>query len=530
MNKLFKKLFAPIAIFAMALGVTISVNNHHEVVGAEAATANWVLVTSINDFVDGGEYLFTHSGTTSYMVPGAYTGSNPTSAALDLNTIARNQAWTLDNVGTNQWQIFNGSNYLKIQTNTTSGLRTQATVPSTHFTITTGADINTFKFPTSSSGGRAPARYTGGSDWRSYSTSDAATSLTIYKYVDIAVSPLTNLTKSGTLAKTEYYVNDAFDPTGLIFTATYQDAHTAVVTSSVTYNPSVMAANTTQVIASYTENSVTKSVTITGITVTVPQWSVATYTISAKNTFTTTGDVPTGSSAAITETYSTSKQMTANNSQTVTLTNYKHIIITQITLSAHSNTSAGSGSLSYSLDGGSSFTDIIPTSTFSNASWYGSWSVPYVDVVKSVSILVSSSVIFKVAATVNSLFVESYDIRWEVDPDYVAAQTFANDVMTGVGANANGDCAAVLSQLETSYSGLNSNAKVDFDSLSETLFVNARARMAYLTAWVNPASPSGRQILTTTTSYNLVAVITIGAIALTSLLSYYIINKKKLLG
>ena len=523
MNKIIKKLFAPIAVLSLALGVTISVNNHNEV-GAEAATANWVLVTSINDFVDGGEYLFTHSDSTSYMVPGAYTGSNPTSAALDLNTIARNQAWTLDNVGTNQWQIFNGSNYLKIQADSTKSLRTQATVPDTHFTITVGATENTFKFPTSATGiNRAPARYTGGSDWRSYATTEATTSLTIYKYVDIVVSPLTNLTKSGTLTKTQYYVNDAFDPSGLIFTATYQDAHTAVVTSSVTYNPSVMAANTTQVIASYTENSVTKSVTITGITVTVPAWSVATYTISAKDTFTTTGDVPTGSSAGIVETYSTSKQMTSGNSQTVTFTNYNHIKISQITLSAKSNTSSGAGNFSYSLNGGTSYIDIIPTAAFNTTGWYGSWSTSYVDVVKNVDILVSSSIIFKVAATANSLYVESYDIRWEVDPDYVAAQTFATDVMTGVGANANANCAVVLDQLQTSYNGLNSNAKAYFDSLSE--FGNARARIAYLEAWVtaNPGATANPLDLSSNTPITLI----IGILGLTAVAGFYLVSKKR---
>ena len=47
-----------------------------------------------------------------------------------------------------------------------------------------------------------------------------------------------------------------------------------------------------------------------------------TYTISSKNTLTTTGTAPAGSSATIAETYNTSKQMTSGNSQTLTLKDY----------------------------------------------------------------------------------------------------------------------------------------------------------------------------------------------------------------
>ena len=44
-----------------------------------------------------------------------------------------------------------------------------------------------------------------------------------------------------------------------------------------------------------------------------------TYTISAKNTLTTTGTPVSGSSATMVETYTTTKQMTSGNSQTLTL-------------------------------------------------------------------------------------------------------------------------------------------------------------------------------------------------------------------
>lgn len=394
----------------MALGIGLTASKVAGDVRADAS--NWVLVTSVNDFVDGGEYLLTHSGTNSYLVPGAYTSSNPASATLNLATIAQNQAWTFDNVGTGQWQIFNGSNYLKIQTDKTSGLRTQATVPTSHFTIATGTASNTFKFPTSSTGNRAIARYTGGSDWRSYANTDVQSHLTVYKYTEAVGSPLVSLSKSGTLQKTSYYAGDSFDPTGLTFTATYEDSNTANVTEFVLFSPEPLTAGTTSVTASYTEGGVTKSTSITGLTVTVPAFSIATYTISAKNTFSTSGTAPSGSSASIVETYGTSKQMTGGNSQTVTLSGYTNVKITKITLSMKSNSSSGAGNLTYAVDGGSS-NEIVSTANFNDASWYDAWSSSYVDVVKNVDIEVSSSIVLVISATVNSLYCQSYTIQWE---------------------------------------------------------------------------------------------------------------------
>ena len=50
-----------------------------------------------------------------------------------------------------------------------------------------------------------------------------------------------------------------------------------------------------------------------------------TYSISSKNTLSTSGTAPKGSTATIVESYSTSKQMTAGNSQTLTLTGYNGV-------------------------------------------------------------------------------------------------------------------------------------------------------------------------------------------------------------
>ena len=145
-----------------------------------------------------------------------------------------------------------------------------------------------------------------------------------------------------------------------------------------------------------------------------------TYTISSKNTLTTTGTAPAGSSATIVETYNTSQQMTNGNSQTLTLKGYNGATISQLVLSMHSNKSSGSGRLSYSVDGGANFTYLVGTSNsgvqFNNAKWYGAWTQSFVDITKDVNIQCGTSdVIIKIEATANSLFCESYTLTYTAD-------------------------------------------------------------------------------------------------------------------
>ena len=140
-----------------------------------------------------------------------------------------------------------------------------------------------------------------------------------------------------------------------------------------------------------------------------------TYIISGKNTLTTTGTAPTNSSATIAETYSTSKQMTSGNSQTLTLKGYNGYKITALTLSMKSNPSSGSGKLRYSTNGGTNYTALIGNNNFNDTSWHGSWSSSYVDVTKSNLNIIcgEKDIIFKIEATANSLYCQSYTITYE---------------------------------------------------------------------------------------------------------------------
>ena len=165
------------------------------------------------------------------------------------------------------------------------------------------------------------------------------------------------------------------------------------------------------------------------------------YTLSSSSTttLTTTGTAPNGSSASIAQTYSTSCQMTSGNSQTLTLTNYYGYSITNITLSMKSNSKGGAGKLSYSTDGGTTYTYIVGSSSagvaFNQPAWNGAWSTSYVDISKDVTIIPESgkNIIIKIEATANSLYCQSYQFTYTSGTS-CAAPTFtptAGAVLSG---------------------------------------------------------------------------------------------------
>lgn len=82
---------------------------------------------------------------------------------------------------------------------------------------------------------------------------------------------LTNLTYTGSPTKTSYKEGESFNSNGLTVTATFEKEDTTTYTSNVTefvsWSPSPLTKNTTSVTGSYTFGDVTKSITITGLTV-----------------------------------------------------------------------------------------------------------------------------------------------------------------------------------------------------------------------------------------------------------------------
>ena len=83
---------------------------------------------------------------------------------------------------------------------------------------------------------------------------------------------LTDLTYTGTPTKTSYKEGESFDSTGLTVTATFKKEDTSTYTKDVTnhivWTPSPLTKTTTSVTGSYTNNEVSKTITVNGLTVT----------------------------------------------------------------------------------------------------------------------------------------------------------------------------------------------------------------------------------------------------------------------
>lgn len=82
-----------------------------------------------------------------------------------------------------------------------------------------------------------------------------------------ASAKLTSLSLSGTPTKTTYSAGEDFDPSGLTITAFLDDETSLDVTTAVTFAPSPLLEGTTSVTGSFSKGGVTKTVTVSGLTV-----------------------------------------------------------------------------------------------------------------------------------------------------------------------------------------------------------------------------------------------------------------------
>lgn len=106
------------------------------------------------------------------------------------------------------------------------------------------------------------------------------------------------------------------------------------------------------------------------------------------------------------------------------------------------------------------------------------------------------------------------------------ATTFANEVMYGFGYEAEHICETRLEILQGAYDMMTSSGKNEFDTNTDELFANARARLAYMETWVtlNSGSPLSIANNTNTTIFALVVISVLG-VSVT--FAYFYLNKKK---
>ena len=140
----------------------------------------------------------------------------------------------------------------------------------------------------------------------------------------------------------------------------------------------------------------------------------ATYTVSNSSSVSTSGNVPSSSSAQYSQTYSTAGQITKNKNAVLKLSGYDGKVITGITLNMKSNGSSGSGSFNATV--GSSY---IASTSGSFNTWYDntSYGTSYRDVHVQMSDATKivgngEDVTLTITGTANSLYIKSYTVYY----------------------------------------------------------------------------------------------------------------------
>ncbi len=164
----------------------------------------------------------------------------------------------------------------------------------------------------------------------------------------------------------------------------------------------------------------------------------ATYTVSSTSAVTSSGTVPSGSSASYSQTYSTKGQITSGKNAILTLSGYDGKVITGITLNMKSNGSSGGGS--FTAVAGS--TNLANTSGGFN-SWYDndSYGTSYRDVHVSLTndthiTGTGENITLTITGSTNSLYINSYTITYgdpsggSVDPEEVVLSSISASGMT----------------------------------------------------------------------------------------------------
>ncbi|HCY06725.1 MAG TPA: hypothetical protein DHS57_05540, partial [Erysipelotrichaceae bacterium] len=395
----------------MALGIGFSITNNREIMKASAAVETYTYTTGDGTWVDQPNTR-TYSTANFTFFHNKNNGSNIATTFAELRvyaghsmevypTIAGSKVIKYIEVTTSSDKYGSAMRGAAILAGENSGNATSrtgitsSTGTTAIFDFTSISNVGYVKFTLSSQ-----ARTTA---WKI--TYDNAGATATYDSLSYTGTPITS-----------YTAGDSFDPTGLTFNANFSDGTSQTIAhTDLVFSPTSLTTGTTSVSASYTYDGVTKSTTITGITVSALAGSAATYTVTTTTSVATTGTTPAGSSAAFVNTASSPFQMTAGNSHTLTLSSYNSIRISAITLSVHSNQAGGAGYFAYSYDN-VNYTNIISTSSFDSADWNGAYSTTFVNKTKTVDILVGGTIYFRIFATENSLYCQSYTFHWDAVP------------------------------------------------------------------------------------------------------------------
>ncbi|MFA5503613.1 MAG: bacterial Ig-like domain-containing protein [Bacilli bacterium] len=231
MNKIIKKLFAPLAVFALALGVSISLNSQKDVVGAKAAPTTVTVVR--DDFTGGSGYA---EGTWS---KGGISGAGviyfTTTTNIQVSTTSGRQPYPHNTTAT-PGPITN----ISVTMPGTGSLRTltprvSSTDAVTSHTGGTALSAQTFTSNTQTLNWTIPSadniRYFqlvpgGNTNWASFSFT--------YEEVVQEFGVLDHIKLDHSSAKKAFFVGETFSSTGLVVTAVDEDDNEMVVSEFTT--------------------------------------------------------------------------------------------------------------------------------------------------------------------------------------------------------------------------------------------------------------------------------------------------------
>lgn len=336
---------------------------------------------------------------------------------------------------------------------------------------------------------------------------------------------LTSIAVTTPPTKTNYYVGDSFDPAGMVVTAYYDDLSTSNVTNNVQITPTTLQLTDEFVTITYLTKSTTQPITVserTFYTATL-QYTGSTGNMTTGNNASSVGLNPTIFNVVSTERYPNPLHVGLNKDGQVRLySGTPGNILTVSLQSAYSSYTIKSIKFSF----GSSVTTAkikADTDVIHDGSLTGNSDLSFGHIYSNQ---------FSIENTGSSqIYILSIEINYLTSEQ--AALDFANEVMTGIGNNAESNCEVAYATLESIYGSLNTVSKALFDNSTEEIYSDARARMAYLQAWTAANTQSGDStagnVISDTREKSLSAALIIGLFGLTSLAGYYFLQKRKVI-
>ena len=241
-------------------------------VGFAAAGDNFTLVTAESELKAGDVIIIVNQSAKMALSTTQKSSSRGASSVTitgnNITSANDTQEITLEGV-TGAWYFNVGTGYLYAASSSSNQLKTQtAKDDNSKASLSFKSSGATIKFLGTNKRNILRYNTTNGGLFNCY---ESAKFNPVFIYKKTATKTLTSLAISGDATKKAYNDGDAFDPTGLVVTGTYDDASTATITDGITWTktPATLSVGNTSCSVTATVNGVTSpAYEVTGLTVT----------------------------------------------------------------------------------------------------------------------------------------------------------------------------------------------------------------------------------------------------------------------